>query len=55
MPRLRNAATGVVVSCAEETAARLGGTWQDADVPQAKSAAKKATSTKQATRSDEPS
>lgn len=31
MPRLRNSQTGVVVSCSDETAARLGKEWQPAD------------------------
>ncbi|AHH22100.1 hypothetical protein NONO_c73440 [Nocardia nova SH22a] len=31
MMRLRNAATGVVVSCSEETAARLGHSWIPVD------------------------
>lgn len=28
MPRLRNIQSGAVVSCSDETAARLGGEWQ---------------------------
>ena len=28
MPRLRNVNTGAVVSCSEETAARLGSEWE---------------------------
>lgn len=39
MPRLRNTQTGAVVSCSDETAARLGSEW----VPAAKSAPRKAT------------
>lgn len=31
MPRLRNSQTGAVVSCSDETAARLGGEWVAAD------------------------
>lgn len=31
MPRLRNVRSGAVVSCSDETAARLGSGWVDAD------------------------
>lgn len=34
MPRLRNIQTGVVVSCSDETAARLGSQWEPADKPE---------------------
>lgn len=30
MPRLRNGQSGAVVSCSDETAARLGGEWKSA-------------------------
>lgn len=33
MPRLRNVQTGAVVSCSDETAARLGSEWVPADKP----------------------
>ena len=33
MPRLRNVQSGAVVSCSEETAARLGSEWEP--IPQA--------------------
>lgn len=33
MPRLRNTVTGVVVSCTDETAARLGRAWAPVDAP----------------------
>lgn len=49
MPRLRNTLTGAVVSCSDETAARLGGEWVPADVKPGQSASKprrKRTSTK---------
>lgn len=32
MPRLRNASTGAVVSCSDETAARLGSEWRPVEV-----------------------
>lgn len=35
--RLRNVNSGAVVSCSEETAARLGGEWKPADDEPAKS------------------
>jgi hypothetical protein len=35
MPRLRNIKSGVVVSCSDTTAARLGSEWQPADSPKA--------------------
>ena len=43
MPRLRNAATGVVVSCSEDTAARLGGDWRPVDEKPAKAPRARAT------------
>jgi len=43
MPRLRHNKTGAVVSCSDETAARLGSEWEPADKPTPKKApAKKA-------------
>ena len=43
MPRLRNVQSGAVVSTSEETAARLGTEWTEADKPEPKKApAKKA-------------
>lgn len=33
MPRLRNTQSGAVVSCSEETAARLGSEWAPVDKP----------------------
>lgn len=33
MPRLRNARSGAVVSCSEETASRLGSEWVPVDRP----------------------
>lgn len=44
MPRLRNRQTGAVVSCSDETAARLGAGWVPAD----KATPKKATPRKAA-------
>lgn len=43
MPRLRNIQTGAVVSCSDETAARLGTEWQPIDVkaPEPKASRKK--------------
>ena len=41
MPRLRNISTGAVVSCSDETAARLGGEWKPVETEK-KSPAKKA-------------
>lgn len=38
MPSLRNAKTGVVVSCSEETAARLGSDWEPVDLEPKKKA-----------------
>ena len=38
MPRLRNVQSGAVVSCSEETAARLGAGWVPADAEQPKAA-----------------
>jgi hypothetical protein len=47
MPRLRNTKTGAVVSCSDETAARLGGEWESADKPAPRKApAKKAAASK---------
>ena len=46
MPRLRNIKSGVVVSCSDETAARLGSEWEPADKPAPKARAKTATSSK---------
>lgn len=40
MPRLRNSQTGAVVSCSDETAARLGSEWSPVDNAPAKSAPK---------------
>lgn len=37
MTRLRNASTGAVVSCTQETAARLGHGWLPAEAPAEKS------------------
>jgi len=34
MPRLRNTQSGAVVSCSDETAARLGPGWVPADEPE---------------------
>lgn len=36
MPRLRNGQTGAVVSCSDETAARLGSEWSPVDSAPAK-------------------
>lgn len=46
MPRLRNIQTGAVVSCSDETAARLGSGWEPADKSTPKAPAKKAASPK---------
>lgn len=51
MPRLRNTKTGAVVSCSDETAARLGGEWESADKAAPKAPAKKAASPRKATAS----
>ena len=44
MPRLRNIQTGAVVSCSDETAARLGPGWDSAEkaAPATKAPAKRA-------------
>ena len=44
MPRLRNIQSGAVVSCSDETAARLGPGWVPADEPPKKAPAKPAAS-----------
>ena len=41
MPRLRNVQSSAVVSCSDETAARLGSEWEPADKPVVKAPAKK--------------
>jgi hypothetical protein len=46
MPRLRNIKSGAVVSCSDETAARLGSEWESADKSAPKAPAKKAASSK---------
>lgn len=33
MPRLRNIQTGAVISCSDETAARLDSQWEPAEKP----------------------
>lgn len=46
MPRLRNVQSGAVVSCSDETAARLGSDWQpveESKAPAKKSAASRPT------------
>lgn len=40
MPRLHNIKTGAVVSCSDETAARLGSEWEAAAKPSPKPVAK---------------
>ena len=44
MPRLRNIQSGAVVSCSDETAARLGSEWEPAEnaAPATKAPAKRA-------------
>lgn len=42
MPRLRNTQSGAVVSCSDETAARLGAEWQPVGAAEKKAPAKKA-------------
>jgi hypothetical protein len=42
MPRLRNIQSGAVVSCSDETAARLGSEWEPADKPVVKAPVAKA-------------
>lgn len=59
MPRLRSVRTGAVVSCSEETAARLDSEWQPADqdsdqtagrkTPAKRTAARKAADTSEST------
>lgn len=44
MPRLRNIQSGAVVSCSDETAARLGSEWVPADETPKKAPAKRAAS-----------
>lgn len=46
MPRLRNIQSGAVVSCSDETAARLGSEWEPADKPAPKAPVKKAVAPK---------
>ena len=46
MPSLRNVQSGAVVSCSDETAARLGSEWEPAEKPAPKTPAKKAASSK---------
>ena len=46
MPHLRNIQSGAVVSCSDETAARLGSEWEPADKPAPKAPAKKVASSK---------
>lgn len=46
MPRLRNVQSGAVISCTDETAARLGGEWESVEAPEKKTPAKKAASSK---------
>jgi len=41
MPRLRNTKTDAVVSCSDETAARMPSEWEPADKPAPKATAKK--------------
>ena len=51
MPRLQNIHSGGVVSCSDETAARLGSEWEPVDKPAAKKVpAKKAASSKSDTK-----
>lgn len=46
MPRLRNVRSGAVVSCSDETAARLGSEWESADKPAPKAPVEKAVAPK---------
>lgn len=49
MPRLRNIQSGAVVSCSDETAARLGSEWRPAD----EAPATKTRATRRSTKTDE--
>lgn len=52
MPRLRNAQSGAVVSCSQETAARLGSEWHPVEVAEKKAPAKKAAAKKATARKE---
>lgn len=53
MPRLRNTKTGAVVSTSDETAARLGSEWEQADKPTPKAPAKKAAPSRKSASADD--
>jgi len=50
MPRLRSIQSGAVVSCSDETAARLGSEWIPADAPEKVETPKRAPAVRKTTK-----